>query len=121
MKLTMKNVWKGLIIGGLTGVAAGAALDLSKLASSKAVDASKKASKNVSKKAVQMAPAAADRARAVAASGAAHVHDAEVGDHVKQVSDRIAGSDMADQARRLTRRITAQGAQLAHSVANNTE
>jgi hypothetical protein len=108
----MKNVWKGLVIGGLTGVAAGVVLDLAHRGSELAGSAGKRAA--------DLAPKAADRLKSAATTGAAKLHDADVGDHVKELVHRLGGSiadsDVAEQARDRFERATHKGADIVQTV-----
>jgi predicted nucleic acid-binding OB-fold protein len=125
----MRNVWKGLVVGGLTGVAAGVALDLANRGSQLGGAAAKRA--------VDLAPKAADRIRAAATTGAARVQDAattgagrlqdavqdsdardHVRDQVKEIAHRLSDADVTDQAREKLHQATKKGAELAHSVRN---
>jgi hypothetical protein len=112
----MRNVWKGLVVGGLTGVAAGIVLDLASRGSELGGAAARRSA--------ELAPRAVDRIKSAAATGAAHVqealHDADVRDQVlgqvNAMADKLAASDVSDQAREKLRHATNKGAELAHSV-----
>jgi predicted nucleic acid-binding OB-fold protein len=114
----VRNVWKGLIVGGLTGVAAGIVLDVGNRGSQLGGAAAKRAA--------DLAPKAADRLKSAAATGAARVQDAvqdsELRDHmrdqVKEIAHRLEDADVTDQAREKLERATKKGAELAHSVVN---
>jgi hypothetical protein len=114
----MRNVWKGLVVGGLTGVAAGVVLDLANRGSQLGGAAAKRA--------VDLAPKAADRLKSAATTGAGRVQDAvqdsELRDHVrgqvKDIAHRLADAEVTDQARDKLERATKKGADLAHSVLN---
>jgi hypothetical protein len=114
----MRNVWKGLVIGGLTGVAAGVVLDLASRGSELGSAAAKRA--------VDLAPKAADRIKSAASTGAARVQDAvqdsdlreHVRDQVKDIAHRLADADVTDQAREKLERASKKGADLARSVRN---
>jgi hypothetical protein len=97
-------------VGGLTGVAAGVLLDVVRRGSEMAGSAGKRA--------VDLAPKAADRIKAAASTGATKLHDAEIGDHAKDLAHRLADSDVADQARDKLERAAKKGAELAQSVSN---
>lgn len=115
-------MWKGLVVGGLTGVVAGIALDMGKRGSEVGAAAARRA--------VDMAPKAADRIKSAASTGATRVqdavqdavHDSELGDHVrdqvKEIAHRLADSDVTDQAREKLARATKKGAKLAQSAMN---
>lgn len=108
----MRNVWKGLVIGGLTGVAAGAAIDLACRGS----ELAGKAAGSAGRLAADLGPKAADRLKTVASTGAAKIHDADLGDHVKDLGHRLADSDVSDHARDALDKATRQGAAWAQSV-----
>jgi hypothetical protein len=97
----MRNVWKGLAIGGLTGVAGGVILD--SLA-------------GVSKKAAEIggqvrghAPEAGRWMQSATDKAGEWLHDAEVPDHVRTVARKIKDSDVAD-------RLTEMGGDLVSSA-----
>jgi hypothetical protein len=114
----MRNVWKGLVVGGLTGVAAGVLLDLANRGSQLGGAAAQRA--------VDLAPRAADRIKAAASTGAARLQDAaqdselrdHVRDQVKEIAHRLADSDVTGEAREKLQHATKKGAELAHSVMN---
>jgi hypothetical protein len=112
----VRNVWKGLVVGGLTGVVAGIALDLANRGSQLGSAAAQRA--------IDLAPKAADRLKSAATTGAARVqdavHDSDLGEHVrgqvKEIAHRLTDTDVTDQAREKLERATKRGAELAHSV-----
>jgi hypothetical protein len=108
----MRNVWKGLVIGGLTGVAAGAAMDLARRGS----ELAGKAATSAGRLAADYGPKAADRLKTVASTGAAKIHDADLGEHVKDLGHRLAESDVTDHARDALDKAGRQGAALAQTV-----
>jgi hypothetical protein len=108
----MKNVWKGLVVGGLTGVAAGAILDLLYRGSGVARTAGKRAADRTA----ELAPKAADRLKSVATTGAAKLQDAELGEHVKEIAHRLADAEATDHAREKLEKATKKGAELAHAL-----
>src|ERR1700737_3149770 len=91
----MKNAWKGLVLGGLTGVAAGILLD--------ALDRGAREVNVLGDKLAHQAPEVAGRLRdavtdAVAES-ASRVRDPELAEHVKEISGaarKRAGEVIAD-------------------------
>jgi gas vesicle protein len=91
----MRNIWKGLIIGGLTGAGAGAVVDL--------FDRGARLVGVAGRKAADMAPEAADRVKSAVSSGVARVHDAEIADSLrdqaKEIVHRIGDSEQVDQTR----------------------
>jgi len=108
----MRNVWKGLVIGGLTGAAAGLFMD--------ALNRGARLVGVAGRRAADLVPEAVDRVKAEASGGMARVHDAEVGDRVrgqaKEIAHRVADSDQADQAREALEHATKKGKQLAHAI-----
>jgi len=115
----MKNVWKGLVVGGLTGVAAGVLLDLAHRGSELVGSAGKRA--------VDLAPAAAERLKSAATTGAAKLQGSDVGDHVKEVGDHVkelahrlgdslADSEVAEHARDRIERAAHQSADVIRTV-----
>jgi hypothetical protein len=132
----VRNVWKGLVIGGLTGVVAGIALDLANRGT--------ELSGAAAKRAVDLAPKAADRLKSAATTGVARVQDAvqdsefpgrvrdqakaiadavqdselpgRVRDQAKAIAHRLAESDATDHAREKLERAAKKGTGLAHSV-----
>ena len=108
----MRNIWKGLVIGGLTGAAAGIVLDLGTRGARLVGVAGKKA--------VDLVPEAADRIKAEVVDGFARVQEAEIGEHMreqaKQIGHRVAESEQADQAREAMEQATKKGKQIAHAV-----
>jgi len=108
----VKSVWKGLVIGGLTGVAAGVILDVLDQGSGLARAASKRAAG----RAAGLAPRAADRIKSAASTGATKLHEAELGDHVKELANRLAEAETSEHARDTLGRVTKRGAELVHAV-----
>jgi len=80
----MKNVWKGLVVGGLTGVAAGIVLD--------ALARGAREASALGDKVAQQAPEVAGRLRhavtEAVADSASKVRDPEVADHLTETSDK---------------------------------
>ena len=87
----MRNVWKGLIVGGLTGVTAGIVLDAIAGASKKAMA--------VSDQVREHAPDAGQWLQSVTDKAGEWLHDADVPEHVRNVAERVAGSDAAHQVK----------------------
>jgi hypothetical protein len=86
----MRNVWKGLVVGGLTGVTAGVVLDTIAGASKKAHDVGDQVREN------------ADAGRwlqSVTEKAGEWLHDADVPEHVRNVADRVWESGAADQVK----------------------
>jgi hypothetical protein len=101
--VTMKNVWKGMVIGALTGAAAGLMLDLGERGTEKAVALGGAVGGAVARHAPEIADLALDLGergadKAAALSGAVARHAPEVAEHLRQsVSD--ATSAATDRAR----------------------
>lgn len=85
----MRNVWKGLIVGGLTGVGAGILLDTFG-------DASKKAAA-LGEHVLDRAPEAGQLVHAVADRAGAWLHDTDVPEHLRTVAHRMKDSDVHDR------------------------
>jgi hypothetical protein len=83
----MRNVWKGLVIGGLTGVAGGVVLDSLAGASKKAVE--------IGGQVRDHAPEAGRWVQSVTDKAGEWLHDADVPDHVRTVAQKIKDSDAA--------------------------
>lgn len=130
----MRNIWKGLIVGGLTGAGAGAVLDVlnksarlvgttTKRAAEMAPDAAERvrsAATSAGRKAADIAPEAAERLRDAVNTGVARVQEAELGEHLRhqahELAHRVGDSDPGDYARQALDRATSKGRHLAHSV-----
>jgi len=84
----MKNTWKGLVVGALTGMLGGVVLDA-------AVRTRQEASRVIDK-AVERAPGIAERvpdaAAAVAHRTAEAVRDADLGGKVRDMAQRVGGA-----------------------------
>ncbi len=80
----MKNVWKGLVVGGLTGVAAGLVLD--------GLARGARGASTLGDKVAHQAPEVAERLRhavtEAVAESARKVRDPEVADHLTEISDK---------------------------------
>lgn len=85
----MRNVWKGLVVGGLTGVAAGVILDAFAKASQKAAAIGDQVRDHI--------PEAGRRAKAVAGRAGEWLHDFEVPEHVLSVADRLKDTEAANR------------------------
>jgi hypothetical protein len=81
----MRNVWKGLIVGGLTGVTAGVVLDSLAKASSKAAALGGQVRDH--------APDAGRWVQSVTDKAGEWIHDADVPDHVRTVAQKVKDSD----------------------------
>jgi hypothetical protein len=104
--MAMRNVWKGLVIGALTGAGAGLVIDLGEHGGERAVALGGAAGGAVARRAPEIADLALDLGergadRATALGGAVARHAPEVVEHLRQsVSD--ATSAAADRARSST-------------------
>lgn len=100
----MRNVWKGLVVGGLTGVTAGIVLD-------SAARASKKAAA-VGEQVRERAPEAGQWVQSLAEKAGEWLHDAEVPDHVRDAASRVKESDAMHRVKKATDEVvsTAKGA-----------
>jgi hypothetical protein len=85
----MKNVWKGLIVGGLTGVLAGFVLDGVARASKKAAE--------LGDQVLEHAPEAGRWVQTVTDKAGDWLHDADVPEHVKAVAQKVKDSDAASR------------------------
>jgi len=85
----MRNVWKGLVVGGLTGVIAGVILDSLAGASKKAAE--------VGGQVRDHAPDAGRFIQTVADKAGEWLHDADVPEHVRSVAHKLKESDVANR------------------------
>ncbi len=85
----MRNVWKGLVVGGLTGVTAGVVLDSISRASKKAAD--------IGGRVRDHAPEAGRWLQSVSDKAGELIHDADVPEHVRGAAQRIKESDAAQR------------------------
>jgi len=106
---TMRNVWKGLIVGGLTGVGAGLTLDSLANAAQKAAA--------IGDQVIEHAPDAGRWVQSVTDKAGEWLHDAEVPEHVRAVAHRLKESDAADRMGQVSRDVmsAAREAAEAHS------
>lgn len=90
----MRNSWKGLVVGGLTGVLAGVVIDLCNKVMERATHGAELAR--------DRAPEAAEwlqsRTHSVTKRAGAWVHDAEVSDRMREAAHRVTESDLATRA-----------------------
>jgi hypothetical protein len=89
----MRNVWKGLVVGGLTGVAAGVVLD-------SLAQASRKASQ-IGAQVREHAPEAGRLVHTLTEKATDAVHNADVAGHVRDAAEKIVDSDGAHRVARL--------------------
>jgi hypothetical protein len=88
----MRNVWKGLVVGGLTGVMAGVLLDAIAGASKKALA--------VGDQVRDHAPEAGRWLQSVTDKAGEWIHDADVPDHVRNIAERVKESDTTNQVKK---------------------
>ena len=81
----MRNVWKGLVVGGLTGVTAGVVLDSINRASKKAVELGSQVRVH--------APDAGRWVQSMTDKAGDWIHDADVPEHVRGVAHKVKESD----------------------------
>ena len=83
----MRNVWKGLVVGGLTGVTAGVVLDSISRASKKAVELGGQVRDH--------APEAGRWVQSLSEKASDRIHDADVPEHLRGAAQRVKDSDAA--------------------------
>jgi hypothetical protein len=83
----MRNVWKGLVVGGLTGVGAGVLLDSLHRANQKASE--------ISKQVKEHAPEAGRWVHSVTEKAADWVQDSDIPEHVRDTAHRVKESEPA--------------------------
>ncbi len=87
----MRNAWKGLIIGGLTGVGAGVILDVLSAGSEQLSTAGSRAARRF--------PAAAGKVKDAVISGVDRIGDADLPERAAEAAHRVVDSDLTDRAR----------------------
>jgi hypothetical protein len=90
----MRNVWKGLVVGGLTGVTAGVVLDSLARASRKASE--------IGAQVREHTPEAGRFVQSLAGKATDAVHNADVPGHVREAADKIADSEGVQRAARVS-------------------
>lgn len=90
----MRNSWKGLVVGGLTGAFVGIALDVFASAVEQATRGAEHARERV-EHARDRTPDAAEWLQGVTERATEWVHDTDVPERVREVAQRILGSDLA--------------------------
>ncbi len=103
----MRNVWKGLVVGGLTGVTAGVVLDSITRASKKAAQ--------IGSQVRDKAPEAGRLVQSLTDKAGDWIHDAEVPDHVRDAARRVKESDAAQRAVETGGSAVAAAKEAAHS------
>lgn len=103
----MRNVWKGLVVGGLTGVTAGVVLDSITRVSNKATQ--------IGSQVRDKAPEAGRLAHSFTDKAGDWIHHAEVSDHVRDAARRVKESDAAQRAADAGGSVVAAVEEVAHS------
>jgi hypothetical protein len=89
----MNNVWKGLFVGGLTGVAAGFALDSLTRTSDKA--------KNLGKQVADRAPDAGKWVHSVTENTRELLRDSDLPERLREAAQKVKDSDVARQVSKI--------------------
>jgi hypothetical protein len=92
----MKNAWKGLVVGALTGMAGGAVMDMALGARRRTVE--------VAHSVVENAPSVA---KAAISKAADLIHDADVPETVRDVAHAVTNSDSATKAKSVVKQAAA--------------
>jgi hypothetical protein len=103
----MRNVWKGLVVGGFTGVAAGVILDSLSRASKKAAE--------VGDQVREHAPDAGRLVQTVVDRAGEWLHDADVPEHVRNAAHKIKDSDAAGRVTDAGKDIVSAAREAAHT------
>ena len=109
----MRNAWKGLVVGGLTGAVVGIALDVLASALKQATCGAEHAR--------ERAPDAVDWLQAVTERATEWVHDADVPERVREVSRKILESDFAAAANATASKVVESTKDMAHATLNHSE
>jgi hypothetical protein len=96
----MRNTWKGLVVGGLTGIAGGAILDVIGRTSRRARELGAAAKGHV--------PDATSWLKHATEAAAERVHDADVPGRVHDVSTGIATSDAATRVAKASKDVASK-------------
>jgi hypothetical protein len=92
----MRNVWKGLVVGGLTGVAAGLILDLMTEAAEQAGEAGRKVKGR--------APDLAGKVKHVAAEAAEALREADLPEKARLAAEQLREAELGEKAKRVAER-----------------
>jgi hypothetical protein len=92
----MRNVWKGLVVGGLTGVAAGLILDLMTEAAEQAGEAGRKVKGR--------APDLASKVQHVAAEAAEALREADLPEKARLAAEQLREAELGEKAKRVAER-----------------
>ena len=87
----MRNVWKGLVVGGLTGVTAGMVLDAIARVSKQAL--------TVGDQVREHAPEAGRWQQSATDKAGEWIRDANVPDHVRSMAERVKESDATNEVK----------------------
>ncbi len=115
----MKNVWKGLVLGGLTGVAAGILLD--------ALDRGAQKASALGERVAHQTPEVVGRLREVVtdavAEGTSKLRDPELADHVREITDvtKKKGGDLAAETKTKASALAADAKEKAGDLAAETK
>jgi hypothetical protein len=93
----MRNVWKGLVVGGLTGVAAGIVLDSMSSANTKASELGRQVRDH--------APEAGRWVHSVTEKAGDWIQDSDIPDHVRDTANRVKDSDVARKATKVGNKV----------------
>ena len=88
----MRKVWKGLVVGGLTGVLAGVVLDSIAGASKKALA--------IGDQVREHTPEAGRWLQSVTDKAGEWIHDADASDHVRSITERVKESGATNQVKK---------------------
>jgi hypothetical protein len=105
----MKNVWKGLVVGGLTGVTAGIVLDSFTRAPEKARDLTRQVREH--------APEAGRWVHSVAERAGEIVNDSDAPDVIRDTVRRVKDSPTAKTAAKTAAKVTSDAATAAKDAA----
>ncbi|MGH8993598.1 MAG: hypothetical protein ACRDZ7_18970 [Acidimicrobiia bacterium] len=87
----MRNVWKGLVVGGLTGVAAGLLIDL--------VEGTVERAGTAREHLRERAPELKEKARHAAEVAGERLRQAELGEKARVAAERVKDADLPEKAR----------------------
>jgi len=94
----VRNVWKGLIIGGLTGVAAGVVLD--------SLNGASKKTRDLGKQVREHAPEAGRWIQSATEKAGDWIQDSDIPEHVRDAAERIKDSGAVDRAAKVRDDVT---------------
>ncbi len=106
----MRNVWKGLIIGGLTGAAVGLLLEL--------LDQVKERAAAAAELAREHGPQVADALASKAAAGADRARQADLPGKLREAAQNVAASDAAQKLRQAAATAADSASEAAKSAAS---